>query len=497
MAFLGAGDGDGSLGADLLIKGQELVAVVVLIGAGLEGLVGLVGVNGDIIFREDGADSFVRRFHGQTVGVIPDLGPHRDITPDLLLVPQGIEEFVVVPGVVEHELLHRVLDVRVHGGVHTQTAVEDHVLGFGVAFQVVGLFQVLGQLGDDRLGEVGVVGADGHVLGLGFALRQGDGLGGGGIIVRLGDVALVEHLIQHVIAALDQIFRVGEGIVAGGILGDGRQHRTFGQGQLAHALSEVGVGAGFHTLDGAGQGHGVQVGFQDGLLAVPVGQTDGAEDLAHLTHIVHFVVVGQVFDQLLFQRGRALLAAQQLLAGQLVEGGGNGTLEVDTDGVIEVLVFDGHHGMLKVFGDIRKADPDGVGVTGQSGVLVPFPGIQDGGLLVLLLFQVQLAFRVGGDLHDIHGQNHRAHTAQHDAHADQAAEETQDHAGDAAVLFVGIFLTAFGGIGRAAGCFRPLGGQMPLLFGVYGDRLLCGFSVYGRCGAGSVTHSWTIPYPEL
>ena len=365
MAFLGAGNGNGRLGTHFLIESQVLagnVAVLILglVGAGLEGLVGLVGVDGNVILRKNGAGGLVGGVHGQTVGVIGDLSPHGDLALDLLFMPQGIEQFAIVPGVVQHQLFHRVLDRRVHGGVHTQAAVEDHILGFGVGLQVIGFLQVLGQLGDDGFGEVGVVGADGHVLGLGLALHQSDGLGGGGIILFLGDVALVEHLVQNVVAALDQVFRVGEGVVTGGVLGDGGQHGTFGQRELTDALAEVGVGTGFHTLNGAGEGHGVEVCFQDGLLAVPVGKADGTENLAYLTHIVHFVVVSQVLDQLLFQSGRTLLAAQQLLAGQFVEGGGDGTLEVDTDGIVEILILDGDHGVLQIFRNFRKADPDGV-----------------------------------------------------------------------------------------------------------------------------------------
>ena len=286
------------------------------------------------------------------------------------------------------------------------------------------------------------------------------------------------------VAALDQVFRVGKGVVGGGVVGDGSQRGALAQRQLRHRLAKVGVGAHLHAVNLAGQRDGVQVGFQDGLFAVAVAQADGAEDLAHLAHVAGdaavLVVVGQVFDQLLLDGGGAGGAAVDAVAGKLVEGRADGTGDVDAGLVVKVLVLNGDDRVLQILRDLLQAYPDAVVAAGKAGILDPLAGIavhgiDNGGLFQLLVVQIQLAV-IGSGLHDIHGQHHAAHAARHNAHTEQAGQGTPDIAPHGKVP-AGLFLLFFAAAGRGGilriGRFGAVRLDMPGLFGVYGDRLLC------------------------
>ena len=163
----------------------------------------------------------------------------------------------------------------------------------------------------------------------------------------------------------------------------------------------------------------------------------------------------------------------QALAGQLVEGRGDRALEVNADLVIEVLILDGDDRMLQVFRDIRQRPPDRAAVAGAKGVVFVAVAVeQKRRLRRAAAFDIQQAFGVGRDLHDIHREQHRRHAAGHDPQAEHTADKADDIAENAAAFFSG-FAGAFAftaGLGR----FCVLGGQVPLLFGVYGDRLLLG-----------------------
>ena len=226
------------------------------------------------------------------------------------------------------------------------------------------------------------------------------------------------------VAAGNEDLRVGVGIVAGGVLGDRGQRGTFRQRQLAHILAEILLRARLHAADGARQRDGVEVTLQNGLLTVFVADADGAEDLTDLPHGVLLIVLGEVLDELLFDGGRALLGAEQLLAGELVEGRRHGTLEVEAQLVgVEVLVLHRHHGMLKVLRHVAQCAPDAVFVPGQRVIFLAVGVQNDGGLFGFHVVQIQRFAVVRRDLHHIHGQQHRAHTARHHAHAEQTADE--------------------------------------------------------------------------
>ena len=481
------------LGADFLIHAEVDGGVVGVVGVGggahLESRALLIGVDGDSLLA---VDRIAVLRDGQTgslvvLHLVPTAGIRRIIAQaDRLLMPQGRDQVVLV--------VHRFLDARLHGGVNggvnAQTAGEDQFLRLvGGVVQI--LLQLAQQLGVERIGEPGVAGRTGRVLGRGGAFHQRDGLGLRGFKLSLGDIPLGLHLVQNMVAALDEFFRVGGRVVLRRVLRDRGQHGALRQGQVLDMLAEVLQRASLHAVDNAGQRDGVQVRFKDGLFAVLVVQTQGTEDLAHLTHIVLLVIAGQVFNELLFQRGRAAVGAPNAVAGERVQRGTDGALEVDAGFGPEVLILDGDDGVFQVVRHGGKLAPDAVLAAGQLGVLVTVTVVDDRRLLVFLVVQVKGLGVICRDLHDIHGQQHAAHAGRHDAQAEHTADETEDHADDAAALFR-FFLFRCGCAGLAGGTcggLYALSGDMALLLGFYGNRLL--WSVSKRT-AKAVTQNRTM-----
>ena len=275
-------------------------------------------------------------------------------------MPQGGDEVVLIV----HRLFDALLHLGVNGGVDAQTAGEDQLLRLvGGVVQV--LLQLAQQLGVQGIGEPGVAGRAGRVLGGARLFGQGDSLSLGGVELGLGDIPLGVHLIQHVVAALDELLGVRGGVVLRRVLRDGGERRALGQGQILDMLAEILDGAGLHTVDDAGQRDRVQVRLKDGLLAVLVVQTQRTEDLAHLTHVVLLVIAGQVLDELLLQRGRTAVRAPDAVAGESVQRRADGALEVDAGLGAEVFVLDGDDRVLQILRHGGELTPDTVLVAGE------------------------------------------------------------------------------------------------------------------------------------
>ena len=85
--------------------------------------------------------------------------------------------------------------------------------------------------------------------------------------------------------------------------------------------------------------------------------------------------------------------------------------------------------------------------------------------------QVQHSAVVGGDLHQIHGKQHRTDAGRHDAQAKHTADEAENHAGDTAAA-TGLFLFLGRGCTICGGRFGTVGGKLAFLIGFYGNRLL-------------------------
>ena len=398
----------GRLGADIAV----VVYGAVIAGAGLGGAVGVHHLH--VIVRDAG---------------------------HLFLMPAGREVSVAL---VEHQVLHGRLHLGVDGGLDGIAAGVEHGLGRGFVHALL-VHDVVDHLGEEGIGEV--AGHGGGLL-VGVLLGQHKGLGRAVAVILLRDDALLPHIIHDEVAAVDQVLGVGVGVVVGGVLGDGRDGSALPEGELAHVLVEILVGRCLNALNGAGEADGVQVGLQNGLLGVGAAQAEGAVDLAQLAqrtlHAAGALVAGQVLDELLLQRGSALLGAvngQQIL----VDHGTDGALEVHARLVVEILVLGADERILQVGGDLFQVCPDAVAVGGaQGGILhlragVGIGGHHSAGLAQLDVVQVQQVAVVGRGLHGVVHRRHCRQAAHHDAQADEGSQRAAQRPEDGVLrLFPGL-----------------------------------------------------------
>ena len=364
----------------------------------------------------------------------------------LFLMPAGREVGIVR---VEHQVFHGGLHLGVHSRLNGKAAGVQQLLclGFRNVFLV---HDVLHQLGEQCIGKVR---GNGRIL-LGILfLGQYQRLGRCVAVVLFADHALLPHVVHEEVTAVDQVFGVGVGVIVGGVFGDGRNGRTLPQGQLADILIKVFVGRSLHALNGAGKADGVQVRFQNGLLGIAAAQTEGAVDLAQLAQCAFnaagALVVGQVLDQLLLQRGCTLLGAvdgQQVFVDHCADG----ALEVDAGLVVKVLILGADERILQVRGDLLQIRPHAVAVgRAQRGILHLCTGVRVGshhhtGLAQLNVVQIQQVAVVGGSLHHVIYSTHCHQTACHDAQTNQCSNGSANEAQNGmSALFMG-FLWFFG-----------------------------------------------------
>ena len=410
----------GRLGADIAVVGDGAV----LGGGGLEGAV--VVVDGDVVLRQAG---------------------HR------LFMPAGGE--IGVPGV-QHQLFHLGLDLGVDGGLDGKAAGVQHLLGRRLGDALL-LHDVLHHFLKEGVGEVGVVGGGGPGSVL---LGQDQGLGDGLAVDVLGDDPLIPHIIKDKIAAVDQVFGVGAGVVVGGVFGDGSDGGAFPEGQLIDFLAKILQRSGLNALDGAGEADGVQVGFQDGLLGVVAVEGVGAVDLPQLAQraldAAGAVVLGEVFDQLLLDGGCALPGA---VNGHdiFVDHRAHGALEVEARLGVKILVLGADERVLQVLGDLLQVHPHPVAVGGaEGGVLDLGAGVRVGGhhhagLAQLDLVQVQQVAVVGRGLHHIKHHAHRQRAPRHYPHAEQGGKDAEERPQDR-MLWLFLFRLLLFGAAAALGC---------------------------------------------
>ena len=171
------------------------------------------------------------------------------------------------------------------------------------------------------------------------------------------------HQVQAGLGAVHQVIVVGEGVVFGGVLGDGDDGGTLRCIELADILAVVEVGS---RLDAGGvvsKADGVEVYLDDLLLGIVLFQLHGAEDLLGLADNGEVVVMSDVLDHLLGDGGAAGCA---LIDGHhQVDSRGNGTLPVHALVFPEALVLQSNGGIDQVIRDLIVVHPDAVYIAVQ------------------------------------------------------------------------------------------------------------------------------------
>ncbi len=181
----------------------------------------------------------------------------------------------------------------------------------------------------------------------------------GRVRLRLRDIALVGHALQHDIAALRGALEIHEGALALGRLKNTRDERGFAQRELLVRLVEIEARGGFDAVCAVPQVHLVAVDREDLFLRVPLFNLDGEDDLLDLP--LQGFLLRQ--PELFFQIARELLRqrAGALRAAPLEDvGGGRGedAPDVDADVPIELGVLGGDDGLPEQGVDVVVADDD-------------------------------------------------------------------------------------------------------------------------------------------
>ena len=170
-----------------------------------------------------------------------------------------------------------------------------------------------------------------------------------------GDVAVVGHLVEHVVAPGD-----GAGLLAHRVqharrLRQGGEVGGLGQRQLLERLGEVGLRRGGDAVGVLAEEDLVEVELEDLVLGERVLEPGGEDDLLDLA--LAGAVAGQeeVLHHLLGDRRGA---AQPLAGGGGVVERGDDAARVEAVVVVEVLVLGGDEGLPDAFGDLVDGRED-------------------------------------------------------------------------------------------------------------------------------------------
>ena len=106
--------------------------------------------------------------------------------------------------------------------------------------------------------------------------------GGGGVVLRLGDPAEVEHRVEDVVAPLDRVVGIDGGIVKAGAFYQSGEEGGLRQGQVPGCAAEEMAGRGFNAVGIPAEEHDVEIALKDLVLGVLLFQFEGEPHLAHL-----------------------------------------------------------------------------------------------------------------------------------------------------------------------------------------------------------------------
>ena len=287
-------------------------------------------------------------------------------------------------------LVTDLLDCHILNGIDFQALGEQDLIG--LLFCVALLFhEILDDLVDHG---VHIVSVDRSLLSLGIRL-----LNSGVNVVRhrlivgfLGNVALFQHVVQNGLTPHCIFLRMGDGVIAGGVLGDTGQHRALGEIQLGNAFSEVTAGGGLNAVGAGTEVDGVEVILQNLLLADLFLQLEGQvlflefpAEAVDQGGFVHPAREDAVFQKLLGDGAGSLVEAA---GSKTVNAGAENAADVNALVLVETLVLDGYDGMLEILRDLVDRDNGPVG--GAEGEL-----LHDGTIAVI---------DVGGGLRGGHGK---------------------------------------------------------------------------------------------
>ena len=213
------------------------------------------------------------------------------------------------------------------------------------------------------------------------------------VILILIDISLIQHFVQHSLPTGSIFLRMADGIVTGGILGNGSDDSALRQCQIGNILIKIALGSCLDAQGVLAEVDGVEVILQNLLFAGYLFQLNGQVlflDLAVDT-VQHGFLAGPGGKVVVFQKllrdGAGALGFPK--AGH--DGGDtrpDHAPDIHTVVGVETLILDGHNGVLQIYRNLVQRHILPVGTGGSQSLDLVAVGVQHGG---------QISF--GGDVH--------------------------------------------------------------------------------------------------
>ena len=252
-------------------------------------------------------------------------------------------------------LVRCTLEIDVEGRLDAQPRIQDEVAFEALEEEAAHLFGEVA--GDAEVVEVGVALDDRRDVDL-------------AVVDLLRDVAVVEHAVQDVSAAIVRGGEVAARVVATRALDQAGKHRGFGDGQALRVLPEVGTRGLADAPGAAAEIDLVQIEIEDLVLAEVLFDLPREDDLAHLAAIGPLGGEQEALHHLL---GDGRGAARDALGEEVVDRGARDRDEIDPLVLEEGAVLGGHEGELDVARDLVDRDEPallGVVLTDQLAIAV-------------------------------------------------------------------------------------------------------------------------------
>ena len=179
-------------------------------------------------------------------------------------------------------------------------------------------------------------------------IRKHDGQGADRVALSLAEVTVFLHLVQHMVAALQRLFRIDGGVVAGRLVDNAHKAGALLDEQIAGLLVEIGACGRIDAVSFAAEEDGVQIHGHDLVLGVVALQLDGGDPFLELV-LDKLEVLGSG------KAGGSLVAGEEGL-GQLLG-----------DGAAAALAGIAHHDGLH--GHAGKGTEVDAGMLAEAGVL--------------------------------------------------------------------------------------------------------------------------------
>ena len=200
-----------------------------------------------------------------------------------------------------------------------------------------------------------------HEIALGRQLDLIDLLGQRLEVVQVGlfggDVAQLGQAVQHDLPLPKGPQGIVDGVVAAGVADERSQKCSLPPSQIGGIQPPVHLGRGLHAVGALAEVHRVQVQVEDLVLFHLPLKALGHGHLLELALGLHLVAHHQVLDELLGDGGTALGDAP---GSHVLESGPEHRAEVDAGVQVEVLILDGNHRVLHLFGNVVELHQDPV-----------------------------------------------------------------------------------------------------------------------------------------